>query len=249
MNRIQALSRSRGRDVEIDPDLCFYNPGEVYRGLETNQKIIKWLKFVSGRYVPPKKNILLFYPCSAIKPYDSSPSYKRLLLTLGRAGLRERVHLVTVSEPFGLVPQDFYHDGFSWYDCPGLFKWWCLRHGEPYDLEDLEKSIDILSSCIAGFLSRVVKRSSSQIMIGFVRTMTSAFERHTDHTHFRMLKEASRKAKVDLEILPNKRVVNHIVQERGRLAWDYYGVSHPMALDYLTRRLAILSRESSTSGD
>ncbi len=225
----------------MKPSLCLYNPREVFLALQTNPTITKWLRFIATKYEPPGGKVVLFYPCSALKPYDKSPSYRRLLRSLEQNQLRSKVHIITISEPFGLVPEEFYSNGFSWYDCPGLFKWWCLRHDEPYEEEYLEKSIELLSSHIAAFLLRIVKSPLRNSVIGFVRTMTSSFERRADHTHYRMLKNASKLAQLDFEILPRKNVVRKIVLERGRLAWDYYGVSHPMALSSLKNRIRSLS--------
>ena len=155
---------------------------------------------------------------------------------LSDTGLNRYVHLVTISEPFGLVPQEFYSSKFAWYDCPGLFRWWCSRHEQPYESQYLDKSIAILSGVIARFLERATKHGYYHSSIGFVRTMTSSLERRRDHTHYRMLVDASKAAGVDLEILPDKKHVKEIVRKRGRLAWDYYGVSHPIALEYLGKK-------------
>lgn len=240
------LSQGLGQGVKIRPSLCFYNPEEVFRALQTNQTVIKWLQFIGDKYVPPEKDVILIYPCSAVKPYYRSPSYRRLLTILEEGNLRERVHLLTISEPFGLVPEEFYYDGFSWYDCPGLFKWWCVKHGQPFDLGLLEKSLDLIASYIATFLLRITNRWSRFQIVGFVRTMTSSFENRADHTHYRMLTKASNMAGVKIEILPGKSLVKRIVRQRGRLAWDYYGVSHPVALKHLTKRLYTLLGSSAT---
>ena len=59
------------------------------------------------RYRPPRsKAVLLLVPCSKRKPYRSSRSHRRFLGALeGLAGL-ERVHVVSVSSPIGLVPRE-----------------------------------------------------------------------------------------------------------------------------------------------
>lgn len=55
---------------------------------------------------PPSKSILLLVPCSKTKPYRLSPSHRRFARALeGLHGL-ERVHLVSVSSPLGLVPRE-----------------------------------------------------------------------------------------------------------------------------------------------
>lgn len=59
------------------------------------------------RYRPPRsKTVLLLVPCSKTKPYRRSRSHRRFLGAL--EGLRplERIHVVSVSSPIGLVPRE-----------------------------------------------------------------------------------------------------------------------------------------------
>jgi archaeosine synthase len=162
-----------------------------------------------------------------------------LFKTLASLGeLRREVHLVTVSEPFALVPEEFYgrrtkwHDwGNSWYDCPGLFSWWCRKHNQPYRLDYVEKCIDILSDYVAGFFRRT--RTFYKVRIAFVRTCTSSLRVTRDHTHLAIIKRASEKSGIDVDIQPPKEVVKEIVARYGRLAWDYRGISHSLAQEYL----------------
>jgi len=120
------FSLKRAKGVNIDPSLCFYNPEEVYIALNTHGYVKRWLKYIADEYVPPNKEVLLIYPCSSEKPYHKSRSYKVLFRTLSLLGRdRSKVHVATVSEPFCLVPEEFYgrKDGWfdwetRWYDCP-----------------------------------------------------------------------------------------------------------------------------------
>jgi hypothetical protein len=74
-------------------------------------------------------------------------------------------------------------------------------------------------------------------MVAFVRTFSSNLEIKEDHTHKRIVELAAKIADVVVDILPPKEIVAEIVSKRGRLAWDMYGVSHPIAQDYLLRYL------------
>jgi archaeosine synthase alpha-subunit len=59
------------------------------------------------RYRPPgSKTVLLLVPCSKTKPYRASRSHRRFATAL--EGLRgaERVHVVSVSSPIGVVPRE-----------------------------------------------------------------------------------------------------------------------------------------------
>ena len=239
------VSLKRAKGVGISYELCFYNPYEVYLALTRDSKVRKWLEFIANHYIPPRAKVLLIYPCSTVKPYYVSRLYKTLFKTLSRLGEKRReIHLVTISEPFGLVPEEFYGVrtpwfdwSESWYDCPGLFKWWCRKYGQPYSREFLEKSIQILAGYVAKFLTRAVALGSYSKVVAFVRTFSSKLEVREDHTHRRMVELAASMAKVEVDLLPPKEVVAEIVSKRGRLAWDLYGVSHPMAQSYLLNYL------------
>ncbi|RSN71494.1 DUF5591 domain-containing protein [Candidatus Methanodesulfokora washburnensis] len=237
------ISLKRAKGVKIERSLCFYNPHEVYTALTNNSEVRKWLEFISNHYTPPKAKILLIYPCSAEKPYHESRSYRRLFSTLSKLGERRKdVHVVTISEPFGLVPEEFYgkknywHDWKnSWYDCPGLFEWWCKKYGQPYSKEYLEKCIQILASYVAKFFIKATESYSR--IIAFVRTFSSRLEVRDDYTHRRIVELAAKIAKVRVDMLPSKELIAEIVLKRGRFAWDMYGVSHPIAQDYLLNYL------------
>lgn len=239
------LSRKQNGDVRINPHLRLYNPTQVYHALVENDSITKWLMFIANHYMPRPRKILLIYPCSAKKPYQFSRSYRQLYSTLNQLGdEREEIHLVTISEPFGLVPEEFYgvktkwHDWKNdWYDCPGLFRWWCTKHKLPYSEEHLEACIDILASYVARFLERARSRKTYSKIIGFVRTYTSTLEKRKDHTHRRIIEKAAELARVKVTLIPSRRDIRKIVKNHGRLAWDMYGVAHPAAQARLLQTL------------
>lgn len=215
------------------------NPYDVLKALTSNGPVRRWLEFVAHEYEPPDgKEVLLLYPCSAVKPYSQSRLYRVLYTTLNELGpAGNKVHVVSVSEPFGLVPEDMYprFDEMGWYDCPGLFKWWCTRHGQPYDEEVVQQCIDLIAKYVATFLSRT--KSHYVKRIAFVRTMSSGLRRLMDHTHANIVERASKLSGVHVELLPPRELVAHIVRSRGRLAWDFYGVAHPIAQEFLVNYL------------
>ncbi|MCC6004025.1 MAG: DUF5591 domain-containing protein [Thermofilum sp.] len=235
------ISRKRVLRGSIPRELCFYSPLEVYKALtSSNGRVLEWLSFVSEKYTPPPdKTILLLYPCSAVKPYNLSRSYKALYSTLEKLPeeTRRRIHLVTISEPFGLVPEEFYEQWNEWYDCPGLFEWWCKKHGIDYDVELVSKSIDILASYIARYLQRT--KNNYIRRLAFVRTFTSSLK-PSNSTHRRIVELASERSGVYVELHPPAEIVKRIVELRGGRAWDFYGVAHPLAQEYL----GVLLRET-----
>lgn len=77
------------------------------------------------RYRPPaSKEVLLLVPCSRTKPYRRSRSHRRLASAAeGLVGV-ERVHVVSVSSPIGLVPREL-EDAYParHYDIPVTGDW------------------------------------------------------------------------------------------------------------------------------
>lgn len=208
------------------------SPRQVSLALDENPAVVSWLLAFSARYQPPPASVHLIFPCASTKPFDSSQSYKQFSKTLSRLnGGREFIHLYTISEPFGLVPGEFV-DELPRYDCPGLFRWWCDQHGEPYEEEFLERAVSQLARFTAPILSRMEGR-----VIAVVRTYSSGLVRREDHTHFRILQEAARLAGQEIEFIPTRRLVQRIVKAKGRFAWDRYGPAHPMVQKYLGMRL------------
>ncbi len=55
---------------------------------------------------PPSKRVLLLVPCSRTKPYRRSRSHRRFASAWEGLRAVERLHVVSVSSPIGLVPQE-----------------------------------------------------------------------------------------------------------------------------------------------
>ncbi|MGA3022074.1 MAG: DUF5591 domain-containing protein [Thermoplasmata archaeon] len=55
---------------------------------------------------PPSKTVLVLVPCSKTKPYRRSRSHRRFWGALEGLPALERVHVVSVSSPIGLVPRE-----------------------------------------------------------------------------------------------------------------------------------------------
>ena len=55
---------------------------------------------------PPSKTVLLLVPCSKTKPYRRSRSHRRFASAFEGLRALERVHVVSVSSPIGLVPRE-----------------------------------------------------------------------------------------------------------------------------------------------
>jgi archaeosine synthase len=66
--------------------------------------VVAWERFMRTTYRAPEglDRILVLLPCSARKPYRSSPSHRRFIEAIGT----NAVHEVMVTSPLGLVPRD-----------------------------------------------------------------------------------------------------------------------------------------------
>ncbi len=70
-------------------------------------EMVRFRERLVARYrPPPSKGILLVVPCSKTKPYRQSPSHRRIARALEDLPGLERVHLVSVSSPIGVVPRE-----------------------------------------------------------------------------------------------------------------------------------------------
>ena len=98
---------------------------------------------VLERYEPPARKILLILPCSARKPYSTSPSHTRFIDAI--AGYRGQIHELILTSPLGVVPRELeavYPAAF--YNIPVTGYW---------DAEEREW----VSSCLRAYLERKMK--------------------------------------------------------------------------------------------
>ena len=70
-------------------------------------EMVRFRQRLRTRYAPPpSKSVLLLVPCSRTKPYRLSRSHRRFYGALEGLFPVERVHVVSVSSPIGLVPRE-----------------------------------------------------------------------------------------------------------------------------------------------
>ena len=81
-------------------------------------------RFLSRYRVPSSKEVLLLVPCSKTKPYSRSPSHRRILRTLSEGGRLPAVHVVSLTSPLGVVPQELERTfPAAHYDIPVTGSW------------------------------------------------------------------------------------------------------------------------------
>lgn len=84
-------------------------PYEAPLDLLLSSEVEATVRLILDTWEPtPGKQILLILPCSAKKPYRTSPSQKRYLRAMHAvSGAKEAVEVVTLSGVFGIVPRQF----------------------------------------------------------------------------------------------------------------------------------------------
>ena len=172
----KSQKRATKNKVELNPDMTAYTPGETLK-LLNHSNVQNWFKKMRRFKIPDNYKIVIFVPCAATKPWgfscksDFYKGYNELRQQV-ISGTIEPIYFVTVSEPLGVVPEDFWGDDlnklFPQYDNPGLFKDTVLQTGlltrdwskspiktkreMPYDQLAAQQSIEILGAEIGKFL-------------------------------------------------------------------------------------------------
>ncbi|MGB9926805.1 MAG: DUF5591 domain-containing protein, partial [Methanosarcina sp.] len=67
-------------------------------------EVVRFAERIQERYIPPDLEILLLLPCSARKPYSTSQSHQKFILSLGKH--RRFVHELILTSPLGIVPRE-----------------------------------------------------------------------------------------------------------------------------------------------
>ena len=81
--------------------------GYVLAESHRRPEMLRFRRRLAERYrPPPSKEVLLLVPCSKTKPYRISRSHRRFAAALEGLRRLERIHVVSVSSPIGLVPRE-----------------------------------------------------------------------------------------------------------------------------------------------
>ena len=104
----------RAADHELGPQLdertpVTGSPPRNYVLLESHRRpeMVRFRHRLLERYrPPPSKRVLLLVPCSKTKPYRHSRSHRRFASAWEGLPATERIHVVSVSSPIGLVPRE-----------------------------------------------------------------------------------------------------------------------------------------------
>jgi hypothetical protein len=185
------LNRSKRSNPKLDSELTAYTPGETVK-LLNHPKIKGWMDKMRGFKIPKRYKVIILVPCAKTKPWgltrpkksDLYNAYHRILemAKSGELPINGEIYFVTISEPLGVVPQDFWDD-FPQYDNPGLFKDPVMRAGGletkdypktplgkkeiiPFDKEAYEAAINSLAGEIGSFMNN--NKMPGRVFISFV---------------------------------------------------------------------------------
>lgn len=99
--------------------------GYVLRESTRRPEVVRFrTRFLERYRPPPSKEVLLLLPCSRTKPYRNSRSHRRFAGALEGLAHLERLHVVSVTSPLGVVPREL-EDTFParHYDIPVTGQW------------------------------------------------------------------------------------------------------------------------------
>ncbi len=151
--RTSTFSTAVLRILNLDADAYFELRTPVARNqcMEANTmeslkriEVKRFANRVLERYEPPARKILLILPCSARKPYSTSPSHAKFIEAI--ADYRGYIHELILTSPLGVVPRELevvYPAAF--YDIPVTGYW---------DAEEREW----VSSCLRAYLERNLRK-------------------------------------------------------------------------------------------
>ncbi|NOZ59771.1 MAG: hypothetical protein GXO66_09410 [Euryarchaeota archaeon] len=88
---------------KMSPGVEYISGESLYR-----PEVVRWRRRLEERYTPPEgAAVAVLLPCSARKPYSSSPSHRRFIQAIKRgAKKRGLVHEVIMTSPLALVPRE-----------------------------------------------------------------------------------------------------------------------------------------------
>ncbi len=135
-------------------------------------EVKRFARRVLERYEPPARKILLILPCSARKPYSTSPSHAKFIEAI--ADYRRHMHELILTSPLGVVPRELevIYPAAS-YDIPVTGYWdaeereWvssCLRAYLERNLRDYELIVAHLSGAYKEICSSVAENLGIEVV-------------------------------------------------------------------------------------
>jgi predicted RNA-binding protein len=138
-------------------ELVAFNPQQTLK-LMKHPLIKSFRQFITYEFSPKKKyKIALIVPCDAYKPYSPKETKSKLYKKIYKL-TRENIHIITLSDPLAVQPQEFHDFIFKgqkiFYDNIGLFKTFNEFLNLKWDKGNYNKCIKILAETISFYFSK-----------------------------------------------------------------------------------------------
>lgn len=205
------FQKSLARNPLTDINLCLYTPNDTLNAITSNKKLHSWYNYILNKYKPPLKDILLFFPCAANKPWveniTKSKNYLVLYKLLNELKIRNKISLHTISEPLGIIGESDYNI-MPVYDNPGLFYWFTAKNGLKWNSEAYNKCIILLGKIIGQFLEKFSQ--NFQKIIAFVKPKSN---------HAKMIEFGKNFSRIKIVIGPKKNEIKQYGGIKNRYVW------------------------------
>ena len=239
------VANSLKSNPKLNKELTAYTPGETLK-LLNHPKIKEWFNKMRNFRIPDNYKVIVLVPCAKTKPWGFTRpkrsnlynAYNNILEMAkeGKLSINGDIYFVTISEPLGVVPQDFW-DEFPQYDNPGLFKDPVMRSGLftrdypntplgkkqiiPFDEGAYSTAIKTLGVEIGTFINN--NNKPGRVFVSFVDDHSGKIKT----THSEMLDHANIE-----EVIPNE---NRFTKPPGRTSRD-----KTKPIDHLLNHLSVL---------
>ncbi|MHC1636134.1 MAG: archaeosine synthase subunit alpha [Candidatus Methanospirareceae archaeon] len=130
-------------------------------------EVRRFARRIKERYKPPKRKILLMLPCSARKPYSTSPSHLKFIEAI--RDWRGYIHEIILTSPLGVVPRELeavYPASF--YDIPVTGYWdeeekkWVIACLVDY-LRRNYRNYEVIIAHVEGAYREICKRAAEEV--------------------------------------------------------------------------------------
>lgn len=191
----------------------------------SHRDVVKWHDFVTSFGCKEGKRILLFTPCAAVKPYKNSETYRIILPTLEKTGLRPKIHVVAISEPLALEPEEYWNSyPVANYDCAGLFRDFVQSKELAWSHRDFAKCMQELSEIVARYL--IATKKCYDRRFAFVRS-----------NHELIVKKAVERSGIHVRVIPNAIEKKRLIAQVGFGKYCFRGLRLPEANRLLSKVL------------
>ena len=139
-------------------ELVAFDPKQTLE-LIKHPLIKSFQEYITYEFTPKKRyKVALIVPCDAYKPYSFEKTKSKLYKEIYKLTKGKDIHIITLSDPLGLQPQEFHDFIFNgqkiFYDNIGLFKTFNGFLNLEWDNESYNECIKILAEKVSSYFIR-----------------------------------------------------------------------------------------------